>query len=98
MQLVTRGDVLRCAALAALDLDESEIEPLRGDMERLVSFAGRLGALDLGPGGDGARAAAPPRRRADSALPGLSQGEALANAPRWEGGLFAAPKFLQKGC
>jgi aspartyl/glutamyl-tRNA(Asn/Gln) amidotransferase C subunit len=96
MQPVTREDVLHCAALAALDLGEEEIEPLRLDMERLLSFAGRLAALgDLGgPGGPGAAAGTPPRRRRDEALPGLGRGGALMNAPESAGGLFAVPKIL----
>jgi aspartyl-tRNA(Asn)/glutamyl-tRNA(Gln) amidotransferase subunit C len=96
MQRVTREDVLHCAALAALDLDEAEIEPLRVDMERLLAFAGRLAALDLGGGaGPCLHAAGPPlRRRGDAALPGLGRDEALMNAPEADGGRFAAPKFL----
>jgi aspartyl/glutamyl-tRNA(Asn/Gln) amidotransferase C subunit len=94
MQPVTREDVLHCAALAALDLDEGEIEPLRADMERLLSFAGRLDGPD-GADGPGAPAPAPPpRRRGDEALPGLGRGEALMNAPEVAGGRFAVPKIL----
>jgi Asp-tRNA(Asn)/Glu-tRNA(Gln) amidotransferase C subunit len=48
VQSVSRDDVLHCAALAALDLDEAEVEPLRRDMEQLLAFAGRLDAHDLG--------------------------------------------------
>jgi len=34
---VTRDDVLRCARLTGLNLQEAEIEPLRRDMERLLT-------------------------------------------------------------
>jgi len=90
---VSREDVLRCAALARLSLREEEIEPLRRDMERLLSHAQSLDALDL-------EAVAPwspdtplPRRE-DVPVPGLTQAEALANAPRAEKGHFVVPKAL----
>jgi len=95
MQLVTREDVLHCAALAALDLDESEIEPLRRDMEQLLSFAGRLDAVDLGDSGPDMHIVEPPlRRREDTALPSLDQAEALMNAPGNDRGCFIVPKIL----
>ncbi len=95
MELVTREDVLHCAALAALDLDESEIEPLRRDMEQLLSFADRLDALDLGDAKPDMHVVEPPpRRREDTALPSLSQAEALMNAPRHDRGCFIVPKIL----
>jgi len=95
MQLVTREDVLHCAALAALDLDESEIEPLRRDMEQLLSFAGRLEVPELGGAKPDAHIVEPPlRRREDTALPSLSQAEALMNAPGHDRGCFSVPKIL----
>ncbi len=92
---VTREDVLRCAALTRLSLREEEIEPLRRDMERLLSHAQSLDALDL----EGVEPTLPcaladlPRRE-DAPRVGLSQGEALANAPDAAAGLFRVPKVL----
>jgi aspartyl/glutamyl-tRNA(Asn/Gln) amidotransferase C subunit len=102
MRSVTREDVLHCAELAALELGESEIEPLRRDMEQLLSFAGRLGSLSAPVdmrGSDGnvpdTHPIEPPlRRREDAALPGLSQEEALMNAAVRDRGCFAVQKIL----
>ena len=92
---VTREDVLRCAKLTNLSLAEAEIEPLRRDMERLLSQAEKLGQLPL----EGVEPMLhgldiPLPRRAD--LPGesLSQSDALANAPKSERGHFRVPKVL----
>lgn len=92
---VTREDVLHCARLAHLSLDESELEPLRRDMEQLLTHAERLSQLDL----EGVEPLLHPLveacpRREDIPAPGLSQTEALANAPDQERGQFRVPKIL----
>lgn len=92
---VTREDVLRCARLTDLNLGEEEIEPLRLDMERLLSHAESLNSLPLegveptshGPG-------ITLIRREDRAVPGFSQAEALANAPDPDQGHFRVPKVI----
>jgi aspartyl-tRNA(Asn)/glutamyl-tRNA(Gln) amidotransferase subunit C len=95
MQIVSREDVLHCAKLAALNLEEAEIEPLRRDMEQLLSFAKRLGELDLCDAEPAMHLVEPPlRRRKDIAEPSLTQSEALANAPEHDGGCFVVPKVL----
>lgn len=92
---VTREDVLRCARLACLSLAEEEIEPLRRDMARLLSQAEKLGQLPL----EGVEPTLhgldlPLPRRADEPRPGLTQAQALANAPASERGHFRVPKVL----
>ncbi|MFN8012214.1 MAG: Asp-tRNA(Asn)/Glu-tRNA(Gln) amidotransferase subunit GatC [Holophagaceae bacterium] len=90
---VTREEVLRCAALAGLKLEEAEIEPLRDAMARMLDRAGRLQALDLEGVEPLARALplALPRRE-DVPEAALSQAQALANAPEVEDGQFRVPK------
>lgn len=92
---VTREDVLRCASLAHLNLREEEIEPLRGDMERLLSHAEKLDELELAnvePMIQHLVRVLP--RRADVVGPSLSQAQALSNAPDQEQGHFKVPKVL----
>jgi aspartyl-tRNA(Asn)/glutamyl-tRNA(Gln) amidotransferase subunit C len=92
---VTREDVLRCAQLTRLSLREEEIEPLRRDMERILSHAQSLDALDLAgvePTTHGIDLPLP--RREDLPRPGLTQAEALANAPQAGDGCFLVPKVL----
>ena len=92
---VTRADVLRCAQLAHLNLEEAEIEPLRRDMTEILSHAQSLGRLDL----DGVEPFTqgldlPLPRRADEPRPGLTQEQALANAPETDQGCFVVPRVL----
>nr|WP_320131626.1 Asp-tRNA(Asn)/Glu-tRNA(Gln) amidotransferase subunit GatC [uncultured Holophaga sp.] len=92
---VTREDVLRCAQLTHLSLREEEVEPMRKAMARLLEHAQSLEALDLAavePTTHGQ--ALPLRRREDLPVEGLTQAEALGNAPSSELGCFRVPKVL----
>jgi len=91
--LVTREDVLRCAALTRLNLQEEEIEPLRRDMASLLSHAESLNALDLAEVEPWTQNLPLPRRE-DVAREGFTQAEALANAPQVDRGHFAVPKVF----
>jgi aspartyl-tRNA(Asn)/glutamyl-tRNA(Gln) amidotransferase subunit C len=90
---VTREDVLRCAQLTHVSLDEAEIEPLRRDMEQMLSHAQSLDRLDL-EGVEPMTHAVdiPLPRREDIARPGFTQAEALAGAPQADRGCFLVPK------
>lgn len=92
---VTREEVLHCARLTSLPLEEEEIESLRQDMERLLSHAQSLGELDL----EGVEPmchglSIPLPRRTDEVKASLSQEEALSNAPEKDKGHFLVPKVL----
>jgi aspartyl-tRNA(Asn)/glutamyl-tRNA(Gln) amidotransferase subunit C len=92
---ITREDVLRCAKLAALSLRPEEVEPLRLDMERMLSHAQSLDALDLDgvePTTHGLELALV--RRPDEPRDCFTQAEALANAPEADQGHFVVPKVL----
>jgi len=95
MQILTREDVIHCAKLAALDLGEEEVEPLRKDMEQLLTFAKRLDEVDLGDAEPDMHLQEPElRRREDQMAQGLAQEEILANAPEKDDGYFVVPKIL----
>lgn len=92
---VTREDVLRCARLTDLSLGEDEIEPLRRDMEKLLSHAESLNTLSLEgvePTTHGPTISL--LRREDFVRPGFSQGEALSNAPEQNRGYFQVPRVI----
>jgi len=92
---VTREDVLRCARLAHLSLEEAEIEPLRRQMAEFLSHAQSLDLLDLEgvePCTHGLELPLP--RRDDEPRPGLTQAQALANAPQADQGYFLVPKVM----
>ncbi len=92
---VTREDVLRCAALAHLSLQEEEVEPMRLAMAQMLSHATSLDELPLNGVeplllGHGR----PLPRREDEPRDGFTQAEALANAPAQDRGYFVVPKVL----
>ncbi len=92
---VTREDVLRCARLTNLSLGEEEVEPMRHAMTQLLSHATSLDTLDLADieaTTHGQNLPLP--RREDIPREGLSQAEALGNAPAQEHGHFQVPKVL----
>jgi aspartyl-tRNA(Asn)/glutamyl-tRNA(Gln) amidotransferase subunit C len=92
---VSREDVLRCARLTNLRLEEDEIEPLREAMARLLARARALDAFDLDSvdlEAMDANAVLP--RRADEERACLSLEEALGNAPATEADKFKVPKVL----
>ena len=92
---VTREDVLRCARLADLRLEEAEIEPMRRAMEELLTHAQSLDALDLA-GVEPTTHALPMTlpRREDAVVASFTQAQALGNAPEAAEGLFRVPKAL----
>jgi aspartyl/glutamyl-tRNA(Asn/Gln) amidotransferase C subunit len=64
-------------------------------MEQLLSFAARLETSELGDAEPAMHLVEQPlRRRKDAALPGLSQAEALLNAPDHAAGCFRVPKII----
>ncbi len=92
---VTREDVLRCARLAHLSLQDDEVEPMRRAMEQLLTQAKRLDELNLEgiePMAHALDLALP--RREDEVRPSLTQAQALANAPAQDKGHFVVPKVL----
>jgi len=92
---VTREDVLRCAKLSVLSLQEEEIEPMRKAMSQLLSHAERLDELPLlgvEPMTHGLPL--PLVRREDVPQPWFTQAEALANAPEQAQGHFVVPKVM----
>ena len=92
---VTRADVLRCAALTHLNLQEEEIEPMRVAMECMLTHAASLDELPLDqvePMVAGLGRPLP--RREDIPHDTFTQAQALANAPAQDRGYFVVPKVL----
>jgi aspartyl-tRNA(Asn)/glutamyl-tRNA(Gln) amidotransferase subunit C len=92
---VDRRTVDYVAALAKLELDDDERAELAGQLARIVEFVEQLDEVDVTD--------VPPTKhvigkdnvsRADDVLPGLSQDEALAEAPSADEGHFLVPKVL----
>jgi aspartyl-tRNA(Asn)/glutamyl-tRNA(Gln) amidotransferase subunit C len=96
MSTASRDTVLHVARLASLSLAEEEVDPLARDLAAIVGYVEQLGELDL--------AGVPPTLqvgegsglREDEPRAGLSHDDALAAAPRAEGGGFSVPTFVEQ--
>lgn len=89
-------DVAYVARLARLELSAEETALFQTQLARVLEHAARLQQLNL----DGVEPAphASPKfdvLRADESRPGLSQEEALRNAPRTANGLFIVTKVIE---
>ena len=96
MTTLTRTDVERIAALAHLELTESETELFTRQLGDILSYFDQLQRIDT----TGVPATTRPvtsalAMRADEPRPSMSRDEALANAPDPGGdGLFRVPKVI----
>lgn len=92
---VTVDEVRKIANLARLDLSETEIERLAGDLSRILEFSRSISEIDT--------SAIPPTShvlpivdvlRDDERRPSIERSEALASAPRADDACFVAPKIV----
>ncbi len=89
-------DVAYIARLARLDLTAEETALFQTQLAQVLGHAAKLTEVDL----EGVEAAAHAFPifdvlREDEARPGLTQEEALRNAPRSARGLFIVPKVIE---
>ncbi len=82
--------------LARLALSEDEREAMREDLEKILAYFEKLGELELGGLEELARPVeTEATMREDVPAPGLSQEEALQNAPEREDGYFKVPRMIE---
>jgi aspartyl-tRNA(Asn)/glutamyl-tRNA(Gln) amidotransferase subunit C len=89
-------DVEHIAELARLRLSEDEKARYREQLSEILEYAARLQAVDAA--GISPTSSVLPARsvlRKDEPRPGLSQEEALRNAPETEKGQFRVPPVLE---
>jgi aspartyl-tRNA(Asn)/glutamyl-tRNA(Gln) amidotransferase subunit C len=89
-------DVACIARLARLDLTAEETALFQTQLAQVLEHAAKLAEVDL----EGVEAAAHAFPifdvlREDEPRPGLTQEEALRNAPRFARGLFIVPKVIE---
>ncbi len=95
---LSESDVRHVALLARLELTDDEIERFRTDLNSILGHIDEIQRLDL----EGVPPTAHPLDvvnvvRADEVRPGLSQAEALRNAPQAEAGAFVIPQIVGPG-
>lgn len=83
------------ARLARLALTDDELDSFSGQLDAILEHVSRIQSVDV----TGVAATDNPLdqvnvTRPDTVIPGLTQGQALAEAPRAEQGRFAVPQIL----
>jgi aspartyl-tRNA(Asn)/glutamyl-tRNA(Gln) amidotransferase subunit C len=94
---LSRAQVEAVAALANLDLDESEIETFGRQLSDILDYAAELQRIDTtGVPPTASVSARHSADRPDEVAPSLSREDALANAPEGnpEIGLFKVPRVI----
>jgi aspartyl-tRNA(Asn)/glutamyl-tRNA(Gln) amidotransferase subunit C len=92
-----RSEVERIAALAQLELDDSEVELFAKQLGDILEYATQVQAIDTaGVRPTASVATTHAADRADVPRPSLPRDEALANAPdaARESGLFKVPRVI----
>jgi aspartyl-tRNA(Asn)/glutamyl-tRNA(Gln) amidotransferase subunit C len=92
---ITSNDIAKVAALAKLELPESELELVAEKFIRVLDFVAQLNQVNTA----GVEEMAHPVdihsvTRADELQPSLTRQEALTNAPKSDGEFFLVPPVL----
>jgi len=94
--MLSREDVIKVAKLAKISLSEEEIQIFSQQLPEIIKFVEKLDDLkteDILPFYEIIEANAP--LRPDVPEEGLSNEEALANAPQKENGFFVVPRVVK---
>ena len=97
MPAITREEVAHLARLSRLDLSDSELDHLGGQLDVILGSVARVAevaAQDIAPMSHPVPVVNV--TRPDEARPGLSQEEALSGAPAHEQGRFRVPRILDE--
>ncbi|MBS9533968.1 Asp-tRNA(Asn)/Glu-tRNA(Gln) amidotransferase subunit GatC [Mycobacterium sp. M1] len=95
MSQISRDDVAHLARLARLALTDAELDGFAGQLDAILTHVSTIQAVDV----TGVEATDNPLKdvnvtRPDEIIPGLSQQQALAAAPRAAENRFAVPQIL----
>ncbi len=93
---VDKDTVRRIAHLARIEVQDSDLEALAGELNTILAFAEQLAEVDV-DGVEPMTSVTPMalKRRADEITDGGIQDKVLANAPDARAGFFAVPKVVE---
>lgn len=97
MSGISVDDVAKLAALARIDMSESELATMTGELGAILGAVDKVQQI----AGDDIPATSHPIplvnvTRVDETIPGLTTDEALSGAPQAEDGRFAVPRILDE--
>ena len=92
---ISRDEVAHLARLARLALTDAELDGFAGQLDAILGHVGRIQAVDV----TGVEPTGNPLTdvnvtRPDVVQPGLTQDQAIAQAPKAVDGRFAVPRIL----
>lgn len=95
---ISEEQVRHVALLARLELSDDQVEQIGGELNSILEHIDEIQQLDL----EGVEPTAHPldvvnMTRVDAIRPGLSQEDALKNAPEVENGSFVIPQIVGPG-
>ncbi|WP_343598764.1 Asp-tRNA(Asn)/Glu-tRNA(Gln) amidotransferase subunit GatC [Mycobacterium sp.] len=98
MSQISRDDVAHLARLARLALTDDELDSYAGQLDAILAHVSAVQAVDV----TGVEATDNPLTdvnvtRPDQPAPGLTQQQALDQAPEADDGRFAVPQILGEG-
>ena len=94
--MLTKEEVIKVAKLAKIELSEEEVEIFSKQLPKILDFIEKLNELDTSnvkPFYELIEANAPLRE--DVPQKGLTNEEALSNAPQKENGFFVVPRVVK---
>jgi len=92
---ISRDEVARLAKLARLALTDNELMNFAGQLDAILGYVGAIQAVDVtGVTPTGSPLQEANVTREDIVSPGLTQGQALGQAPSADDGRFAVPQIL----
>lgn len=95
MSTISRDQVAHLAMLARIELSETELDAMAGELAVILDAFAKVGELaDVDVPGMSHPLPLTDVYRADTPAPGLTQEAALAAAPEAEDGRFAVPRIL----
>ncbi len=91
--MIERGEVLRIAALARLELSPEELERMTADLSNILEYVNQLARVE-GQARSAESAQATPERE-DCVVPSRHTAELLDAAPAREGPLVQVPRVVE---
>ena len=95
MPQISRDEVAHLARLARLALTDDELDSFAGQLDAILGYVGKIQAVDVGdvePTGNPLKDVNVMRE--DAIVAGLTQRQALDQAPKAVDGRFAVPRIL----
>lgn len=94
---ITKEQIKHLAHLSRLELNDTELDSMQGDMEKILEFVAKIDELDLtGVEPLTQMSGSVDVMRTDEALNMITKEQALKNAPDANSDYFRVPKFGKK--